>query len=272
MTEIADLPTEAPPLSPFTASLRARIHNLPTKPTNLTVEQERRWRQERLAGALRIFARLGYEEHLAGHISARDPELCDHFWINPLGRTFRRIRVSDLILVGPQGEVVHGEARASSAAIALHSQIHAARPDVVSTAHAHSVYGKALAVTGEPLHPITQDACMFYDDNVVVPFNGLVGGIEEGQRVARYLGQRRVAVLANHGLLTVGGSVEEAVALYVIADRAAKTQVLAAAAGKLNLIPPDIARSARHQTRGDGSTLFLALWEDIVHDQPDLLL
>src|SRR5450432_3520306 len=60
---------------------------------------ERRHRKERLAAALRLFGRLGFEEGVAGHITARDPEFTDHFWVNPFGVSFRHIRVSDLLLV-----------------------------------------------------------------------------------------------------------------------------------------------------------------------------
>ncbi|MFJ4656829.1 class II aldolase/adducin family protein [Nocardia sp. NPDC088792] len=259
--------------SAFVAGLRARQRpELPTKPTTLTVEQDRRWRQERLVGALRIFAKLGYEEQLAGHISARDPELPDHFWLNPLGRAFGRLRVSDLILVGPSGHVVHGEGRVSTAAFTIHSHILAARPDMVSAAHTHSIYGKALAAIAQPLLPITQDSCMFFEDNTVIPFHGLIRGDEEGRRIAEHLGKNRVAVLANHGLLTTGRSVDEAAALFIIAERAAQTQLAAAAAGTLQVISPEVARANHDQARGDGSTLFLNLWEEIVHGEPDLLL
>ena len=76
--------------------------------TRPTLEAERRHRQERLAGAFRIFARHGFDLGLAGHITARDPELTDHFWVNPLGVHFSRIKVSDLLLVNARGETVIG--------------------------------------------------------------------------------------------------------------------------------------------------------------------
>jgi ribulose-5-phosphate 4-epimerase/fuculose-1-phosphate aldolase len=259
--------------SAFAASLRPRPRpELVTRPSGLTVEQERRRRQEKLVGALRIFAGLGYEEHLTGHVSARDPELPDHIWLNPLGRAFGRLRVSDLVLAGPDGRAVHGDGRVSTAAFELHSQLLLARPDVVSAAHTHSVHGKALAALGVPLLPITQDACMFFEDNVVVPFHGLVSSAEEGRRLVAAMGSARVAVLANHGLLTTGHSVEEAAALFVIAERAARTQLLAMAAGAVEPLAPEVARANRRQDRGDGATLFLALWEQVVEEQPDLLL
>ena len=109
-----------------------------TPPTFTSVKEERLHRKQRLAAAFRLFGRFGFSEGIAGHITARDPEHHDHFWVNPLGMHFSLIRASDLILVNPTGEVVEGSKPVNQAAFAIHSQIHAARPDVVAAAHAHS--------------------------------------------------------------------------------------------------------------------------------------
>ncbi len=112
---------------------------MPTPPTFASVEEERLHRKQRLAGALRLFGRFGFSEGFAGHITARDPELIDHLWVNPFGMSFRHVRVSDLILVSHTGEVVEGRRPVNPAAFAIHSAVHAARPDVIAAAHAHSV-------------------------------------------------------------------------------------------------------------------------------------
>src|SRR5205807_10196443 len=127
-------------------------------------EEERLHRKQRLAAAFRLFARWGFDEGVAGHITARDPERLDHFWVNPFGMHFSRIRVSDLILVDHDGNVVEGNRPVNRAAFAIHSQLHAARPDVVAAAHSHSLHGKAWSTLGRLLDPITQDACAFYGD------------------------------------------------------------------------------------------------------------
>src|SRR3984885_12146885 len=106
-------------------------------------EDERRHRKQRLAAAFRLFGHFGFDEGVAGHITARDPERIDHFWVNPFGMNFKLIRVKDLILVNDHGEVVDGNWPVNTAAFAIHSQVHAARPDVVAAAHAHSVHGKS---------------------------------------------------------------------------------------------------------------------------------
>ena len=137
-------------------------------PTFDNVVDERNYRKAKLAGALRIFGRLGFGEGVAGHITVRDPEFPDQFWVNPFGVSFRYMRVSDLLLVNHEGEILHGDAPLNRAAFNIHSAIHQARPDVVAAAHAHSVYGKAWASLGRRLDPITQDACVFYEDHDVI--------------------------------------------------------------------------------------------------------
>src|SRR3954454_3086416 len=141
-------------------------------PSFATVEEERQHRKQKLAGALRVFGRLGFGEGVAGHITVRDPELTDHFWVNPFGMSFRLMRVSDLILVNHSGEVVDGKHPVNRAAFVIHAAIHKARPDVIAAAHAHSVNGKAWSSLGRTLDPITQDACIFYEDHVVISEGG----------------------------------------------------------------------------------------------------
>ena len=141
--------------------------NIPAPPTFATTAEERQHRKQRLAGAFRLFSRFGFDEGVAGHITARDPEHLDHFWVNPFGMHFGQIRVSDLILVNHHGQVVEGNYPVNGAAFAIHSQVHAARPDVVAAGHAHSLYGKTWSSLGRLLDPITQDVCAFYGDHGV---------------------------------------------------------------------------------------------------------
>src|SRR5262245_47043527 len=163
--------TDVPMINP------SRPFNLPMPPTFESVEEERLHRKQRLAAAFRLFAKFGFDEGVAGHITARDPERSDHFWVNPFGMDFGQIRVSDLVLVNHKGEVVEGEYPVNVAAFAIHSSVHAARPDCVAAAHAHSMYGKSWSALGRPLDPITQDACAFYEDPGL--FDGCRGLVSE---------------------------------------------------------------------------------------------
>jgi ribulose-5-phosphate 4-epimerase/fuculose-1-phosphate aldolase len=251
-----------------------RAKNLPAPPTFETVGQERRHRQERLAASFRLFSRFGFDEGVAGHITVRDPEHTDCFWVNPFGVHFGRIRVSDLILVDHRGEVIEGRHPVNTAAFAIHSRVHAARPDVVAAAHAHSLYGKSWSSLGRLLDPITQDACAFYEDHAVFQdYTGVVYETAEGDRIADALGSHKAVILRNHGLLTVGRSVDEAAWWFITMDRSCHSQLLAEAAGKPVPIAPESAALARRQVGSEfaGWFQFQPLWQKIVHEQPDLL-
>jgi ribulose-5-phosphate 4-epimerase/fuculose-1-phosphate aldolase len=237
-------------------------------------EEERLHRKQRLAAAFRVFGHFGFDEGTAGHITARDPELLDHFWVNPLGMNFKQVRVKDLLLVNDQGDVVDGSWPLNTAAFIIHSQIHAARPDVVSAAHAHSLYGKSWSSLNRPLDPLTQDACAFYGDHVVFgQYAGAVLELEEGKRIAHALGSCKAAILANHGLLTVGQTVDEAAWWFITMERTCQAQLLAEAAGIPEPIGHDVAETTAGQTGGHrtGWRQFQPLYDWIVAQQPDLL-
>jgi ribulose-5-phosphate 4-epimerase/fuculose-1-phosphate aldolase len=239
-----------------------------------SVEAERLHRKQRLAASFRLFGRFGFDEGVAGHITARDPERLDHFWVNPFGMNFSHIRVSDLILVNDRGEVVEGDAFVNGAAFAIHSQIHAARPDVIAAAHSHSIYGKTWSTLGKLLDPLTQDVCAFYEDHAVFDdYTGVVLDLEEGKRIAHALGERKAAILRNHGLLTVGHSVDEAVWWFITMERSCQAQLTAEAAGTPILIDADMARLTASQVGSHvaGYFSFQPLYNKIVREQPDLL-
>ncbi|MBD1937240.1 class II aldolase/adducin family protein [Microcoleus sp. FACHB-68] len=247
---------------------------IPKPPKFDRIEDERRHRQERLAAAFRLFARYGFDEGVAGHITVRDPEFEDHFWVNPFGMYFGHIRVSDLLLVNHHGEVVKGSRPVNAAAFAIHSQVHAARPDVVAAAHAHSMYGKTWSTLGRLLDPLTQDACGFYEDHALFDdYTGVVLELEEGKRIAEVLGENKALILRNHGLLTVGHTVDEAAWWFIKMERSCQAQLMAEAAGKPVLIQPDSARLAQTQVGSHqiGWFSFQPLYEMIVRQQPDLL-
>ena len=243
-------------------------------PTFDSIEAHRTHLKQRLAAAFRLFGKFGFSEGVAGHITARDPELPDHFWVNPFAIDFSLITASDLILVNHQGEVVEGRWAVNTAAFAIHSQIHAARPEMNAAAHAHSIYGKAFSSLGRLLDPLTQDACAFHGDHALFDdYTGVVLDTEEGKRIAHALGERKAVILSNHGLLTVGHTVDEAAWWFITMERTCQAQLLASAAGIPVLIDHEMALTTQTQVGGHtaGWLSFQPLYEQIVRAQPDLL-
>ncbi len=238
-------------------------------------DEERTHMKQRMAAAFRLFDRFGFNEGVAGHLTGRDPEHPELFWVNPFGLSFGLIRASDLICVDHEGKVVEGDWPVNTAAFAIHSQIHQARPDVMAAAHTHSPYGRAFSTLGRTLDPLTQDSCAFFEDHALFDdFTGVVLDVEEGRRIATALGGNKAAILRNHGLLTVGGTVDEAAWWFITMERTCQVQLMAeAAAGTPVVIDEECARRTAKLVGNPagGWFSFQPLYDKIVADQPDLL-
>lgn len=144
----------------------------------------------------------------------------------------------------------------------------------MAAAHAHSLYGKAWASLGRLLDPITQDACSFYEDHALFDdYTGVVLSTDEGQRIGAALGERKAVILRNHGLLTVGHSVDETAWWFITMDRSCQAQMMAEAVGQPVLIDPEIASLTYSQvgTHYMGWFCFQSLYDMIVRKQPELL-
>lgn len=160
-------------------------------------------------------------EGASGHLTSRDPINPDCFWVNPYGLHFSRMTASDLLLVDHEGNIVEGGKPErqiyNSAAFVIHSAIHAARPDVVSAVHAHSPAGKAFSTLGRELPFYTQDSATFYNDiGLYAEHGGIVLDSNEGQEIVKSLGKRKALVMQNHGIMSVGGCIESAVAWFYL--------------------------------------------------------
>ncbi len=200
--------------------------------TTRSVADERRHRKRSCALGYRIFGAKRWGELGDGHISARDPEHTDRFWVLDWGVPFGRATVGDLVLVGPDGEVTDEELRptgaVNTAGYHIHTPILAARPDAVSAAHTHTAFGTPWAANVQPFRAISQESCSFVFDQAMFDDHEVeVLTTEGGARIAAALGPHKLVILRNHGLLTVGRSVEEAVGWFVTAERVAEVHVKA---------------------------------------------
>ncbi|TVY45473.1 Meiotically up-regulated protein 14 protein [Lachnellula occidentalis] len=207
-----------------------RRHHIPRPATK---QSEQRWQLEQMAGAFRVFAKLGFADGSSGHISMRDPVNPETFWINPYGVHFGMLTVSDMVQLDEDGRRIGGaDKMVNAAGFIIHAAIHKRRPDINAACHMHSPFGRAWATFGKPIDMLNQDSCMFYEDLVVYSnFGGVVLAKEEGGHLADALGPTmKNMILQNHGLLTCGGTVAEAAAFFIALERACQTQLLVEAA------------------------------------------
>jgi ribulose-5-phosphate 4-epimerase/fuculose-1-phosphate aldolase len=247
--------------------------NIPAPPTFATLAQERAYRRQRVAAGYRTLARFGLDEGIAGHITARDPEHPDSFWTAPFGAYFGKVRARDLIRVDGDGSIVEGRGRLNRAAFAIHSSIHRARPDVVGAVHAHGLHGKTFSSLHRTLAPLTQDSCAFYGSHALfADYTGVVFDPAEGRRIAETLGNGKAVILANHGHLTVGQTVDSAIWWFITMERSFQSELIARAAGEPVALDDETARATAEVVgREDvGWFAFQPIWERISAEQPDL--
>ncbi len=191
-------------------------------------EALRAHRKTRLALAYRVFGALRWGHLGDGHISARDPELLDHFWLGAYGVPFHAMTVDDLVLVSPDGKVVRGSGSINPAAYHIHWPLHEARPDIVAAAHTHTPYGTPFSALVQLMRPITQESCAFYDDHAIFDDHEVdIFSVDGGKRIGAALGAAKAVILRNHGLLTVGETVDEAVGFFVAMERSAEAHMKA---------------------------------------------
>jgi ribulose-5-phosphate 4-epimerase/fuculose-1-phosphate aldolase len=249
----------------------------PRIPQFSSVQAHRLHLQQRLVAACRAFALHKLDYGFAGHLTVRDPERPHLYWTNPMCVPFSQVKVSNLILADHMGNVVEGDYAINRAGYVLHAAVHEAHADIVAMCHAHTEYGTAFAALGRALEPISQDACAFFEDHVVIKDEAgqVAVEVEAGLNVCKALTGVRAAIHQNHGLLTVSRHSIEAAAFWFIAlERCCKQQLMVEASGhKPVLVPADKARYSREHVGSEyiGWLHFQPIWEELVATQPDML-
>lgn len=177
------------------------------------------------------------------HLTTLTQEFPQLMWMNPLSRHYSTLTAGDMIpmdietgrIAGGRPNPRTGTVTGNKAGYLIHSAIHKRRPDIHAVCHAHTPAGRAWSVFARPLEMLTQDVCSLYACHAVyAAYGGIVFAGEEGERIADALGSHnKGAILMNHGLLSVGYTVDEAGFIFGLMERscAIQLQVEAACAG-----------------------------------------
>jgi len=197
----------------------------------------------RMAVACRILADEGHGRTLAGQVTAR-AQGENTFCTLPFDTGFADARQSVMLRLDSSMRVLEGKG-IPNPAVRFHMWIYEKMPGVNSIVHTHPPFTSALSMIGEELVIAHMDATPFHDDCAYLPtWPGLPIGNDEGETITRAIGSKRTILLAHHGLLTVGKSLEEAVYLAVLFEQAAQLQMRARAAGEIRVIEPALAKES----------------------------
>ena len=206
----------------------------------------------KLAACYRMVAKLGMDDLIYNHISLRVPGHDDQFLINPYGLLFDEITASSLVKINTKGETLDDTPHSVNvAAFVIHAAIHQSSHDAACVLHTHSDASVAVSGQEQGLLPLSQFAMRFYDRQAFHDYEGVAIDLDEQARLVRDLGPRKVMLMRNHGILTVGRTAGEAFMLLYYFERAARIQLdmqAAAAAGAKLVIPPhEVCEKAARQ-------------------------
>jgi len=209
--------------------------------------------RERLVEAGRVLALEGQGDYVAGHVSVRLPDAPGRFLMKPAGIGLEEMRPDNIITVDLGGRRVDGTMPRHNE-VFIHSEVFRARPDVNAVVHTHPIHAVAFSSLGKPLLAVGNDASWFVGNlPVFSETTDLIIDQPRGMAVARCLGPHAALILRNHGIVTAGASIEEAVWVALKLEKACRMQLLAESAGgpKLVVEGDDLAKKAKRSNRGD---------------------
>ncbi|PHM19645.1 MAG: class II aldolase [Curvibacter sp. PD_MW3] len=224
------------------------------------------WRTRvELAAAYQLAARLGWTDHIFTHFSARVPGHEGRFLINSFGLRFDEIRPSNLVEVDVHGEVLSDPLGLGHnlAGFVIHGAIHGARPDAAAVLHTHTTSGVAVSAQQDGLLMLSQHAARYWGRVAYHDFEGFAFDYSEQERLVAELDDKRVLILRNHGLLTIGRSIGEAFQELYFLERACAIQIAAQAGGQALIVPPEsvLQKTAQVYERSTGTAYTARIWD-----------
>jgi ribulose-5-phosphate 4-epimerase/fuculose-1-phosphate aldolase len=187
----------------------------------------------RLAAAYRIFDHLGWTELIYNHISLRVPGEDDHYLINPFGLHYCEVSASNLVKVDLAGNIVgHADWPVNPAGITFHGAIHATLPEAHCVMHLHTTATQAVCCLKDGLAFTNFYAAQLYGKVAYHDFEGITVHADEGARILKSAEGRPVLLLRNHGPVTIGATLPQALSLMWLVNRACEIQVATQAMGE----------------------------------------
>lgn len=192
-----------------------------------------------LALAYKILAKLNYDDHTYTHLSAREQNNPQAFYINPFGLRFNEVETDNLIKVSLAGEVLEGqEFQYNKTGYIIHGSIYSARPDIQAIFHLHTPETIAVSALEEGLLPISQWALHFYNNISYHDYDSLALDDSQGNQLIQDLNKNYTVLLRNHGFITAGRTIQEAMFYTHHLQKACETQCKILSMDKKYVIPP----------------------------------
>lgn len=212
--------------------------------------------QAELALLCRVLFNEGYNDHIAGHITLKQPD--GTMYINPWELAWDELTASDILKLDASGKIIEGEWNVTPA-ISLHVAIHAARPDVEIIIHNHTRWGTIFA-NAQKIPPVYDQTAAMVDGEIALidEYGGTVDAQDEAALCAEGLGANKWALLANHGVLVVANDVRQAYLRAATLEWRCRQAWHVEALGGGRAVPHDVAEGVGAMIDGNG---FPFMWE-----------
>ena len=173
------------------------------------------------------------------HITSKTSKNKETFLINKFGLRYNEITASNLLEIDSEGKVISGDGKINYTGYVIHGAVHKAKKNIHCVMHTHTRAGLAISCLKEGLRPIFQDAAIFHNRVSYHDWQGMSTEVEECKDIAKNLGNNKVMILRNHGLLTCGETIGEAFILMYYLDKACKNQLDTMSTGLETIVPSD---------------------------------
>jgi len=203
---------------------------------------EAEWQvRQQLAACYRVFDHLGWSESIYNHISVRVPGEDGAFLINPYGLLYSEVCASNLVKIDIDGNALDGSPYpVNKAGFTQHSHFHRHLDWAHAICHTHTTATMAVCGLEGGLQPINFYACNLIGRLAYHDFEGITVRPDEGDRLLRDLGDKRILMLKNHGPVILGRSIPEIFLIHWLLQRACEIQLATLSAGKPVVVPDDV--------------------------------
>lgn len=184
-----------------------------------------------------MLPKAGLVTWTSGNVSGRDPET-GYVIIKPSGVRYEAMRPEHMVVVDLDGHVIEGALKPSVDA-ATHLYVYRNRDDVFGMVHTHSTFATAFAAVGRPIPVVLTAIADEFGGPIPIGDYCQIGGEEIGRELIRSIGASRAILIRNHGVFTIGPTVEAAVKAAVMVEDVARTVYHALQLGQPSELPPD---------------------------------
>jgi len=178
-----------------------------------------------------------------GNVSVSDGE---RIFITPSNFPYEKLTRKDISVTDMKGQIMLSEHKPSSE-LKMHIALYNARKDIKAVIHTHPVFSSAVSLVCEKIPSLIEDSVMICGEEILVAQFASAGSEELAYNVVEAMGKNNAAIMKNHGLVTIGDSITEAITASLVCEKTAQIYIVALSCGNVSIISPEQATQLREK-------------------------